>query len=283
MAAKRIGRPFKRPLVTTQKRRNAIKRACLYAGIPEPKVPRSLVKVPRKQVIAAVKAAVDSVTETTKAKVKKDPDVLFVKKRRDSTTAEPKPLTPVNAAPFLPGNVAAVVNLIKRGFSDQDICEVFRVPPSLLSKWCKVYPEFKSLMGEARLDADGLVIRSLHKRATGYTYKEQAPTRNGIVTLKKHMPADVNAGKFWLTNRPNTRDQWQDRRALDVDARVQVEDRREAIDAVVELLRNPDAVRLNSSSAPLLERQAADAPDTATARDDNAAPPDTDTLAELAR
>ena len=110
------------------------------------------------------------------------------------------------AVVFLPDMLPQVRAVAKRGLSDDEIAVQFGVSPTLLQKWKQAYPDFAQAIKDGRSQAVGEVVMALHKRATGYTYREDALTRSGTIKrLRRHAPPDVPAIKYYLNNRDPTR------------------------------------------------------------------------------
>ena len=89
---------------------------------------------------------------------------------------------------------------------DAEIAEFFNISVRTLNRWKKKYPEFWQSMKRGKYQADSKVAAALYKSAIGGEYiKEEkiVPTETGheVVTIKKQVPANVTAQKFWLTNR----------------------------------------------------------------------------------
>lgn len=102
--------------------------------------------------------------------------------------------------------------LILAGFTDVKLCDFFGITEATLSNYKKKYPNFFASIQDWKAEADEKVEKSLLKRALGYEYQE-VTTENMILdgkplkgaekkktTIKEVVP-DVNAQKFWLTNR----------------------------------------------------------------------------------
>lgn len=98
-----------------------------------------------------------------------------------------------------------VKKLCLLGATNEEIADFFEITEAVLARWVKDQPPFKAAIKSGKLKADSKVAASMFKRACGYDYVEdKAFSFMGDVTkvkVKKHMAADVNAGKFWLKNR----------------------------------------------------------------------------------
>lgn len=87
------------------------------------------------------------------------------------------------------------------GLKDKEIAELLGVKLPVLEEWRKTYPEFDYAWKEGGSHADANVAKSLYKRACGYTTTKKKETKDGFFTEEVHVPADVSACIFWLTNR----------------------------------------------------------------------------------
>lgn len=154
-----------------------------------------------------------------------------------------KPLSP---SVFLPDCLAQVKMIAMTGATDDEIAERFGVEKSLFQAWKKAYPSFAKAISEGRSDPDIEVTQSLFKRAVGYDYKEDGLTRTGQrVPLKKHLPGDVHAIKFWMVNR--MREKWGERQTTEVvggpkgSNPVNIESRSQLIEGILALVQpKPD-------------------------------------------
>ena len=96
------------------------------------------------------------------------------------------------------------------GFTLPQLAEVLGVATSSISKWMVDHIAFSDAITRARRPADGRVVDSLFKRANGYEYVEQqaikmknadGSDRIELVEIRKHLPGDVNAQRYWVNNR----------------------------------------------------------------------------------
>lgn len=116
---------------------------------------------------------------------------------------------------YHPSYAARVRDLRYLGASNKDIAGLLGVSLGTLTKWQEEYPEFAMAWRVGGAEADARVAASLFKRATGYSYTKKKVRLNpeGEVmeetTEEMHVPPDVKACVFWLTNRKP--DSWQER------------------------------------------------------------------------
>lgn len=89
--------------------------------------------------------------------------------------------------------------------TDKEVAELLQVTPSTLARWKDVYPDFGKAIDEAKEYANQRVVSKLYERATGYNYPAQKVMQHKgqelIVDYTVHSPPDMDAIKFWLTNR----------------------------------------------------------------------------------
>lgn len=98
-----------------------------------------------------------------------------------------------------------VTNYCMLGCDDSQLGEFFGVTRDVIMFWAKHSHEFREATIAGRHAADGKVAAAMHKRAVGYSYEtHRIVVEKGhatIIPVTEHVPADVGAGKFWLTNR----------------------------------------------------------------------------------
>ncbi len=99
------------------------------------------------------------------------------------------------------------------GATNEQLGVAFGVRERTISRWIADRDDFREAVLAGRDGADSAVAVSMYNRAKGYTIKtERAFHHRGKVTkvkVREHIPADVGAGKFWLTNR--RRQDWGER------------------------------------------------------------------------
>lgn len=171
--------------------------------------------------------------------------------RRARPTGKLIPVSPVKTTIHLPSHLDQVRLIASQGLTDDEMAVQFGVPKSLMEKWKAFYPSFKKAIEEGRADPDVAVTQALYKRAIGMTLKdeEQIETVDGRglkrtkkYVTKKRLPPDVEAQKFWLTNR--NKEKWKNRHNSEVEGKIkhEFEERKKLIDEVYqELLSTPPA------------------------------------------
>lgn len=125
------------------------------------------------------------------------------------------------------------------GATNQDLARFFKVSETTIKQWKKKFPDFFEAIKAGKELADMKVVKSLYKRAIGYTYQEVisqaakvpaskakkedstdedflADTSNGFQTIKvttKEVAPDIRAQIFWLKNRQPQ--YWKDKQEVD--------------------------------------------------------------------
>lgn len=104
----------------------------------------------------------------------------------------------------------------REGMRDVDICKKLGISKDTFYTYIKKYPDFSEAIKRGKAPVDFQVENAMLKRALGYDYEEETieyenqdgkPAIKSKKTIKKHIPSDVGAGIFWLTNRNN--DKWK--------------------------------------------------------------------------
>jgi hypothetical protein len=95
--------------------------------------------------------------------------------------------------------------LCKLGATNVELADFFQVTIPTIWCWSVRYPEFSNAIRVGKGVSDERVVRSLFERASGYTYDaEEIHIIEGEVVrvpVRKHVPPDVGAGKYWTMNR----------------------------------------------------------------------------------
>lgn len=110
---------------------------------------------------------------------------------------------------------ARVRDMCHLGAPEKEIAEMLGVSTHTLAKWRQDYPEFEMAYQLGRTEADAKVAAKLFRRTQGYEYTKTKTKQNADgeiveeVTETVHVPPDVGACIFWLTNRRP--DLWQQR------------------------------------------------------------------------
>lgn len=104
--------------------------------------------------------------------------------------------------------------LAAEGKIGPEIAKCMGVSPRTLTNWALKYTEFADALAEGKHGPDEEVEAALFDRARGYDYREEVVDRNGDVhAVKRHLPPDTAACKFWLTNRKG--EVWKHVRAVE--------------------------------------------------------------------
>jgi hypothetical protein len=121
--------------------------------------------------------------------------------------------------PFTDDLQKTILELIRQGFTDTEICKRIKVCPDTFYGWKKRFPEFSEDTYRVRHMPDFTVEQKLYKRAKGFKYdettKERSKSGKMVVTkvVTKLVVPDVTAQRFWLTNKK--RREWQERQEID--------------------------------------------------------------------
>ncbi len=117
-----------------------------------------------------------------------------------------------------------VRKLAKTGATELEIADCLNVTHNTLVAWCSQYPRFLSALELGKKQANKRVARALFHRAVGYTHESVKVFNDKgepmIVPIREHVPPDINAVKFWLTNRDP--EAWQDRTGVDITGNLSV-------------------------------------------------------------
>jgi hypothetical protein len=103
------------------------------------------------------------------------------------------------------------------GATDEDLAIAFGVTIKCVIEWRAKHPQFGEALKIGKSEADDRVERSLYQRAVGYTYESckilmsAGAKKPVIVPYLEHVPPDTTAAIFWLKNRQpaHWRDAWQ--------------------------------------------------------------------------
>lgn len=88
------------------------------------------------------------------------------------------------------------------GLTDQQIANNLSVNIKTVMKWKREKPEFMEAIKKGKEVSDYELENALHKRATGYYYKEEAVTNAGdVVEVRKYEHANPTSLIFALKNR----------------------------------------------------------------------------------
>ena len=110
---------------------------------------------------------------------------------------------------------ARVRDMCHLGAPEKEIAEMLGCSVSALARWREEYPEFNMAYQVGRAEANAKVAAKLFRRTQGYEYTKTKTKVNADgdvieeITETVHVPPDVGACIFWLTNRRP--DLWQQR------------------------------------------------------------------------
>lgn len=95
--------------------------------------------------------------------------------------------------------------LTQAGATDREVAEALDIAEGTLYRWKHEKPEFSKALKLGKESADDRVEQSLYRRAVGYSFDaikiNQFEGEAVITPYVEHVPPDVGAAKFWLTNR----------------------------------------------------------------------------------
>ncbi len=106
-----------------------------------------------------------------------------------------------------------------RGATNAELADQIGVSRRTIGTWTLKHPEFAEALKLGKEPVDDRVERALYERACGYEVDEERVAffegKPVVATISKHIPADVNAARLWLTNR--RRDDWGNRMSVEVE------------------------------------------------------------------
>lgn len=99
-----------------------------------------------------------------------------------------------------------VRDLARHRYSKKKIAQEIGISVAQLERWCAESPELNQAINTHPRLIDAMVEDALYKRAVGYkvaedTYKREDGDLVLVSRTVKDVPGDVNAQKFWLSNR----------------------------------------------------------------------------------
>lgn len=115
------------------------------------------------------------------------------------------------------------------GLSDEQIAHNIGITTTTLYDWKKKYPAFSEALAHGKEVVDIEVENALLKRAKGYDFVEitseliaDKNARNKAVMkvtkrVTRHVPPDVKAIVFWLTNR---KPEWRDKQEKELSGNI---------------------------------------------------------------
>lgn len=117
------------------------------------------------------------------------------------------------------------------GLSDEQMAHNIGITTTTLYDWKKKYPAFSEALARGKEVVDIEVENALLKRAKGYDYIETTleliadkNARNKAVMkvtkrVTRHVPPDVKAIVFWLTNR---KPEWRDKQEKELSGNISI-------------------------------------------------------------
>ncbi len=116
-------------------------------------------------------------------------------------------------------NLPLLGRLAMLGMRDKDIAEALDITPTRFSKYKKAHSSIRMTLKKGRVIASGNVVRSLYKKANGFSVPEEkmfySAKHDRVVRAqtRKYYPPDTVAQIFWLKN--HAPDFWRDRKEIE--------------------------------------------------------------------
>lgn len=108
------------------------------------------------------------------------------------------------------------------GLTDEQIAKKMGIVTSTFYTWCNKEKAIKRAVMRGRDFSNMQVENTLYKCAMGYTYEEEAVTKDGtIVKIQRYAQPSAEAQKFILTNR--RKDKWKSKQEVMLEAQAQVQ------------------------------------------------------------
>lgn len=121
------------------------------------------------------------------------------------------------------------------GANDAQIAARLKITLHELQLWCEQFPEFAAELDAGREPADAKVARAMHKNAVGYEHaavkfflnRYKDADGNWVTEVIEHpyierYQPNVEAGKFWLTNRQP--ELWRQHQSTELSGGLEVRD-----------------------------------------------------------
>lgn len=130
-----------------------------------------------------------------------------------------------------PDNLLRLQAWARDGLSDEQMAHNIGITTTTLYDWKKKYPAFSEALARGKEVVDIEVENALLKRAKGYDYIETTSefisdknAKNKAVMkvtkrVTRHVPPDVKAIVFWLTNRKS---EWRDKQEKELSGNISI-------------------------------------------------------------
>ena len=106
---------------------------------------------------------------------------------------------------YRPEYAERAAEMCRNGAVPRELAHAFDVSDRTIQSWRMIHTEFRDAVRQGNDVADDRVEMSLYHRAIGYAHEDiDIKVVDGeivITELTKHYAPDVEAAKFWLTNR----------------------------------------------------------------------------------
>ena len=117
-----------------------------------------------------------------------------------------------------------IKKLAEFGLTDKELGWLLGVDESTITRWKQASPEFLHALKEGKEISDSKVVKSLFKRAIGYSHPDfHLSNYQGSITKTdtiKHYPPDPTSMIFWLKNRQP--DKWREKQELELTKPIEV-------------------------------------------------------------
>jgi len=127
------------------------------------------------------------------------------RRRRQDSSDDAAPRKAGRPPAYRPEFARQAERLCRLGATDADLADFFDVAIRTVERWKSNRPEFGAAVVDGKEQNDARVVRSLYHRAVGYSFDSEKVMQNkGAVVrapIREHVPPDVQAAIFWLTNR----------------------------------------------------------------------------------
>jgi hypothetical protein len=112
----------------------------------------------------------------------------------------------------IPFDLQKIETMAREGLTDVMIASILGVNEVTLNRW-KQDESFVQALKKGKSDSDSQVIKSLYKRAIGFSQTEEVVIKTGeVIPFTKHYAPDVMACMYWLNNRQ--REDWKQRQDI---------------------------------------------------------------------
>lgn len=112
--------------------------------------------------------------------------------------------------------------MCQNGATDREVAQALNINEATLYRWRHAHQEFRESLRLGKESADDRVEKSLYNRSVGYSYDAikimQSDGKVIVEPYVEHVPPDVGAAKFWLTNRRG--EKWREKTSTELSGNV---------------------------------------------------------------